>query len=603
MIPLPSLANAAAWFAQVAVVTAAAALLPWIFRLHAPGVRYCFWRATLALCLALPWIQGRVATPAAQTASAAKPGAVAHAANAGAPHAAAAALIDWVSVLLALAAAGAIVRLAWMAVGIARLRRLRNAGEPASDCLELDELSDVIGTRADVRFVAGIQHPVTFGALRPVVLLPDSLRTRSADIRRAVLAHELLHVGRRDWAWHLAEELLRAVFWFHPAFWWLVNRVQLSREEVVDELAVIVTGRRRAYVEALLAFADRVPLAASAFARQRHLFRRMVLISREGAMSSTRIAASSIAMALLVISGSLYATSAFPLQTTAPQPRSAAGPLEQRANPVTPENPVPRRIGYVEAEMPAPAEAAGARGTISLYVTLDDSGRVAEARPIGMSMSMDNPHFNASFSGTTWGAAQGFTDRAAGGRAREPIEAMMQAAIAAVRQWQYDPPFKAPISFTVVVRFGPPPPLPPPPPPPVPASSARGGRGARMPPPPPPPPRPSGAFEVTPEPRVDSDMYEGAVRIGGDIRPPTKIRDVRPYYPPVAQQARVQGVVIVEARIERDGTVSHARVLRSIPLLDQAAIDAVMQWEFTPTLLNGVPTPVIMTVTVNFSLQ
>ena len=65
----------------------------------------------------------------------------------------------------------------------------------------------------------------------------------------------------------------------------------------------------------------------------------------------------------------------------------------------------------------------------------------------------------------------------------------------------------------------------------------------------------------------------------------------------------MQGVVIVEATIGPDGKVSDARVLRSIPLLDQAALDAVRQWVFTPTLLNGVPVPVIMTVTVNFTLQ
>ena len=65
----------------------------------------------------------------------------------------------------------------------------------------------------------------------------------------------------------------------------------------------------------------------------------------------------------------------------------------------------------------------------------------------------------------------------------------------------------------------------------------------------------------------------------------------------------MQGVVIIEARIEADGTVSRTRVLRSIPMLDDAAVDAVGQWEFTPTLLNGQPSPVIMTVTVNFTLQ
>ena len=78
---------------------------------------------------------------------------------------------------------------------------------------------------------------------------------------------------------------------------------------------------------------------------------------------------------------------------------------------------------------------------------------------------------------------------------------------------------------------------------------------------------------------------------------------VRPQYPSIAQSARVQGVVIIEATIGPNGRVADARVLRSIPLLDAAALDAVRQWEFSPTLLNGVPVPVIMTVTVNFTLR
>ena len=93
------------------------------------------------------------------------------------------------------------------------------------------------------------------------------------------------------------------------------------------------------------------------------------------------------------------------------------------------------------------------------------------------------------------------------------------------------------------------------------------------------------------------------VRVGGNIKTPTKTHDVKPVYPPIAQSARVSGVVIIEATIGPDGRVKDAKVLRSIPLLDQAALDAVKQWQFTPTLLNGVPVPVIMTVTVNFTLQ
>lgn len=93
------------------------------------------------------------------------------------------------------------------------------------------------------------------------------------------------------------------------------------------------------------------------------------------------------------------------------------------------------------------------------------------------------------------------------------------------------------------------------------------------------------------------------VRVGGPVGPPTKIKDVRPVYPAIAQSARVQGVVVLETIIGIDGHVQDARILRSIPMLDVAALDAVKQWEFTPTLLNGAPVPVIMTVTVNFTLQ
>jgi len=93
------------------------------------------------------------------------------------------------------------------------------------------------------------------------------------------------------------------------------------------------------------------------------------------------------------------------------------------------------------------------------------------------------------------------------------------------------------------------------------------------------------------------------VRVGGAIRAPRKIVDAQPVYPPIAQSARVQGVVILEITIGTDGSVSDAKVLRSIPLLDQAALDCVRQWKYETTQLNGTPVPVIMTVTVNFAMQ
>ena len=109
---------------------------------------------------------------------------------------------------------------------------------------------------------------------------------------------------------------------------------------------------------------------------------------------------------------------------------------------------------------------------------------------------------------------------------------------------------------------------------------------------PPPPPR-----AVVPPPPLPP------VRVGTGIRPPQKIHHVAPTYPDIARSARVSGVVILEALIAEDGSVRDIKVLRSVPLLDASASEAVRQWRFTPTLLNGVPVQVIMTVTITFNLN
>ena len=96
---------------------------------------------------------------------------------------------------------------------------------------------------------------------------------------------------------------------------------------------------------------------------------------------------------------------------------------------------------------------------------------------------------------------------------------------------------------------------------------------------------------------------DAPVPVGGDIKPPMKVRDLTPTYPAIARSAHVEGIVIVEATIGPNGKVQDARILRGNPLLDAAALDAVRQWEYTPTLLNGSPVAVVMTVTVNFRLR
>jgi TonB family protein len=92
-----------------------------------------------------------------------------------------------------------------------------------------------------------------------------------------------------------------------------------------------------------------------------------------------------------------------------------------------------------------------------------------------------------------------------------------------------------------------------------------------------------------------------AIRVGGRIRAPIRIKEVAPVYPAIARSARVQGDVVIEATIDEEGNVADARIVKSVPLLDQAALEAVQQWRYQPSLLNGVPTAVITTVTVKFT--
>jgi protein TonB len=101
-------------------------------------------------------------------------------------------------------------------------------------------------------------------------------------------------------------------------------------------------------------------------------------------------------------------------------------------------------------------------------------------------------------------------------------------------------------------------------------------------------------------------IVEEVVRVGGpgEITEPKKIRHVPPVYPPAALTSRTQGVVVLEAIIGRDGRVGSLRLVQSAGQdLDQAAANAVLQWEFTPTRLYGVPVGVVLTVTMNFTLR
>ena len=635
---MPVLANLAAWVIQTSILTAAGLTAMRILRLEPAAVRYLFLRVMLILCLALPFVQPRLrhVTPVPGREAAASD-LTATAVRAAEPQPFAAALpVSLPGAALTIIAAGALLRVCWIGAGFFRLRGLRRAGEAATSLDDYDDLTRIVTGAATVRFVPNLGQPLTFGFRTPVILLPHSLREQAPSIQRAVIAHELWHVRRRDWFWTVCEELLRSAFWFNPAVWLLLSRIQSAREEVVDELSILTTGSRRSYADALLLFADNARwFGVTAFARRRHLVHRLVLISKEAVMSARRVVATAAAVAAFALGAGWYSVQAFPMReaqgSTSTRIKALPGPLERQARDVTPENPVPRRSYQVPPDDPF-ANDADSFAVVTLRLTLDAAGQVAEYRPTEVMLRERSGRVSRFSNGSRAEDRIAWVQLGSSRQAPEDtgrlVSTLVSSAARAVEQWQYAPPYQAPLSFDATVTFGnvpppppppPPPPAragampPPPPPPPAPATSARPGRigpppppappaatSARpgLPPPPPPPPPPGSGTSVQ-----DPSFADGALRVGGQIKPPTKIKNVNPVYPPDALAQKVEGVVILEARIEADGTVSRTRVLRSIQMLDEAAQEAVSRWEFTPTLLNGQPIPLLMTVTVNFTLQ
>jgi TonB family protein len=247
---------------------------------------------------------------------------------------------------------------------------------------------------------------------------------------------------------------------------------------------------------------------------------------------------------------------------------------------------VPPRAARSAPSPQYPAEAArlGLEGHVELRLTVNPAGDVTRAERIRSSMNLrpDEPD----------GAER------VEYYAKYPFAFAVPAEQAA-RTWKFDP---APSTMTLVVSFAfnlkepselekgssgasglptitPVPGLPRPGPPPS-AAAANAGGGAA-----------AGRAGVR------------RLRVGGAVRPPLRIINVNPVYPPEAQAAGVSGVVIIEAVIGTDGSVIETGVLRSIPELDDAALEAVSQWHYEPTLLNGEPVELEITVTVNFTLR
>ena len=693
-----------AFAAQSTIVALAAVLLASMLRIP-PRARYQCLRLALVACLVMPWMlrmteptrpSGEVAAavPATPAPIAAESSALVRAPVAE-PSTPNEAPFAWQFTILTIVSIGIVCRALWLTAGFVRLRQLaRRAIDVESAAY--DAAQQRIGTAARIAHVTGLGQPATFGVRRPVVLLPVALIDASPELRMAVVTHELFHVRRRDWLSVLAEEAVRTALWFHPAILWLTSRIQLAREEVVDDLSVHQTGDRRAYMEALLSFAGSGGvLPAPAFARHRQLFHRIVSISKESVMSAPRVAALVAVLVATVSTLSWYGSVVFPIVVAAPvEPASSVvAPIDIARDEEFPPAPVPVALSTAMTVVPQKTGVQLQGGVsqapqgVPAMAGPDNPIPAVRAVPPSWPSEFAGQAFSVAISASiTLGPEGNVIDvtsvqctvsetRDGGRREGEICRGFFDATAVAVRQWKYDRPVQAPLQFYVIVAFRPGSqpsimhsaqslPIDASPhfagaalsaiysnPPPVTQDSlrqriaeldavlealsrARNGlpagsdssaldRGvlrlnaeisqertrleAMI-------KRTETAATVTVVP-VPSSPFDGrpqlaapsgnpVYRAGNNRIPsPRLVRQVPPSYTAEAMAARVEGMVIMEALVDEQGRVPSARVIRSIPLLDQAALDAAKQWEFTPTLLNGVPVPVLVQIQMRFDMR
>jgi TonB family protein len=535
--------------------------------------------------------------------------------------------------LLALWLAGALFFVARLNFGLLVAHRLKSTATeaPSTELLQLfDDLKRRLGIDGAVRLLdsARVQVPTVIGWLRPVILIPARCLTGlSTEQIEAIFCHELAHVRRHDYLVSVFQSIAEALLFYHPAVWWISKQVRRERECCCDAIAVANGGDVLAYAKALSFLEERraafpeFVLGANGGVLTMRIKR---LLGRNDSAPASQFAALALLALMLAVAGSYVATMARAESKAAPHaaasltPPMHAIPLAQ-AQPARDANPQP--LAAPNPEQPVHGVYKSWLNEDVVYIITPEE-RVAflnltndEERdkfienfwarrdPPGSApntfrqehyarIAYSNQHF-ASNTTVGWKSDRGriyivygkpaeIDSHPGGGGAAYPYEV-----------WSY--PYIAGIGDSVKLKFvdtcqcgdyhytiddfsngqG------------TPDTSQRLSSSAKLFAPP---------YTYRPPPPT------GPVRVSPGIMSGAAIHKINPIYPPDAKAAHIQGSVVLNAIIGKDGSVENLQVISGPPALAGSAIDAVKQWKYDPYLLNGQPVEIETTITVNFTL-
>jgi TonB family protein len=442
---------------------------------------------------------------------------------------------------------GAAAGLGVLLVGLVRLAALARAAQPAGDdrgAAIARSIAREYGVSRPLRLLYGSDPSLlaTWGLLRPTVMLPAAARGWPDDRLRVVLCHELAHIRRGDWGTQLMADVLRAVYWFNPLAWLACRHLRQQSEHACDDAVLHAGVAAPAYASQLLdlarAYAAPRPAWSPALpvARPSGLERRVraMLNSQLNRLPLTRRARLATTLAASLIALVIAGAGA-----------AAQGPFASVSGSLVD----PQRAALPGATLTITNAATQAKNE----VRSDGAGRfeLVGLPPGDYVLDIVQPGFRPYRTNLTLNG--------------ERIDRDIVMSVATLQETITVSP--GPASGLVTIE-------------------SDAARGKRM------------AARVTSPCTPNTVAAPGTALVGGKLRPPMKLRDVRPIYP----DAQISGTVEMDAVIGVDGSVRDITVTKSAhPALDASAIEAVRQWQFSETLLNCVPIEVTMKVSTSFT--